>query len=135
MLEARSVTDYALARRALLADLYAGRVSSVEVCDAHPYLVRAAKWHGERTDRDCPVCRRERLSTVTYVYGDELGIYAGRVRQSRELPGMAARYGEFTVYVVEVCQGCQWNHLVTSYVLGTGLPVRPRRASRQAVQD
>ena len=43
---------------------------------------------------------------------------------------MAAEYGEFRVYVVEVCQGCGWNHLVCSYVLGTGEPVvrRGRRA-------
>ena len=35
---------------------------------------------------------------------------------------MAREHGEFTVYVVEVCQGCAWNHLTLSYVLGDGAP-------------
>src|SRR5579875_2616126 len=77
-----------------------------------------------------PTCRKTRLTHVTYVYGDELGAYAGRVKQTRELDEMAAEYGEFRVYVVEVCQGCAWNHLAVSYVLGTGQPAarRGRRA-------
>jgi len=62
---------------------------------------------------------------VTYVYGDELGPYAGRIRASHELPAMARRFGAFTVYVVEVCQRCHWNFLTTSYVLGDGVPRRP----------
>ena len=37
-----------------------------------------------------------------------------------ELVRMAALFAEFTVYVVEVCRTCGWNHLVQSYVLGTG---------------
>ncbi|XVQ10972.1 DUF5318 family protein [Spirillospora sp. CA-255316] len=38
--------------------------------------------------------------------------------------------GEFGVYVVEVCQGCAWNHLIASYVLGHGDGPRSRRGSR-----
>jgi hypothetical protein len=52
----RSVIDYALARRAALADLRAGRMSRLDVCDANPYLLRAARYHGEPTGRSCPVC-------------------------------------------------------------------------------
>jgi hypothetical protein len=126
----RSVVDYGLARRATLASVYAGRATVTDVCDAHPYLLRAAKFHGEPTQDRCPICKKTRLTHVTYVYGDELGQYEGRVKQSRELAEMAAEYGEFRVYVVEVCQGCGWNHLVCSYVLGTGEPAvrRGRRA-------
>src|SRR4051794_17577692 len=69
----RSVVDYSLQRRALLADVYAGRTGLFEVCDASPYLSRAAKYHGETTDIACPVCRKDRLSLVNYVYGDHLG--------------------------------------------------------------
>jgi len=107
----RSVVDYGLARRATLASVYAGHTTVADVCDAHPYLLRAAKFHGEPTQDRCPICRKTRLTHVTYVYGD-------------------AEYGEFRVYVVEVCQGCGWNHLACSYVLGTGEPVvrRGRRA-------
>ena len=71
------------------------------------------------------------MTHVTYVYGDELGQYEGRVKQARELAEMATEYGEFRVYVVEVCQSCGWNHLAFSYVLGTGEPaVRRRRRAR-----
>ncbi len=130
MASRRSVVDYGLARRATLASVFSGHTTVADVCDAHPYLLRAAKFHGEPTDDRCPICRKTRLTHVTYVYGDELGAYAGRVKQTRELDEMAAEYGEFRVYVVEVCQGCAWNHLAVSYVLGTGQPAarRGRRA-------
>jgi Family of unknown function (DUF5318) len=126
----RSVVDYGLARRATIASVLAGRATMTDVCDAHPYLLRAAKFHGEATDRPCPICRNAKLTHVTYVYGDQLGQYEGRVKQGRELAEMAAEYGEFQVYVVEVCQSCAWNHLASSYVLGTGEP--PTRRSRRA---
>ncbi len=125
----RSVIDYALARRATLASVFAGHTTVTDVCDAHPYLMRAAKFHGEPTNADCPICRKTKLTHVTYVYGDELGQYEGRVKQAPELAEMALEYGEFKVYVVEVCQSCAWNHLASSYVLGTGEP-RPRRGRR-----
>ncbi len=125
----RSVVDYGLARRATLASVLAGHTTVADVCDAHPYLLRAAKFHGEATDTACPICRRAKLTHVTYVYGDELGQYAGRVKQGPELAEMASEYGEFRVYVVEVCQSCAWNHLASSYVLGTGEP-RTRRSRR-----
>ncbi len=130
----RSVVDYSLARRAALADLFDGRASTTDLCDAHPYLLRAAKHHGEPTDKPCPVCRKEKLTHVTYVYGDELGDYSGRVRATPELAAMDARHTEFTVYVVEVCRGCSWNHLTTSYVLGSARE-RPRRARRRAAEE
>lgn len=131
----RSVIDYSLARRATLTDLFGGGATSAnDACDAHPYLLRAAKHHGEPTDRDCPVCRRHRLTHVTYVYGDELGQFSGRVRATAELEAMAREHGEFRVYVVEVCQGCSWNHLRLSYLLGDGTPRRPPRR-RHTVED
>jgi Family of unknown function (DUF5318) len=131
MTSRRSVVDYGLARRATLASVRSGHTTVADVCDAHPYLLRAAKFHGEPTEVRCPICRRAKLTHVTYVYGDELGQYEGRVKQTRELAEMAAEYGEFRVYVVEVCQSCGWNHLASSYALGTGEPaVRRRRRAR-----
>jgi hypothetical protein len=131
MTSRRSVVDYGLARRATLASVFAGRTTVTDVCDAHPYLLRAAKFHGEATQDRCPICKKVNLTHVTYVYGDELGQYEGRVKQARELAEMAAEYGEFRVYVVEVCQSCGWNHLASSYVLGTGEPtVRRKRRAR-----
>jgi hypothetical protein len=118
----RSRVDYALARRATLAGLFTGRVSALDVCDAHTYLLRAAKFHGEPTEQDCPVCKKEKLIHVTYTYGDVFkGETNGRVRRSAELSELADEYGEFTVYVVEVCRSCGWNHLETSYVLASTL--------------
>ena len=118
MLSRRSVVDYALQRRALLADVQAGRVGVIEACDASPYLLRAAKYHGEQTKASCPICRKEKLTRVHYVYGDRLGTLSGQAKTEAELIVMGARASEFTVYEVEVCRGCSWNHLMASYVLG-----------------
>lgn len=130
----RSVIDYALARRATLESLHAGGATLGDVCDADPYLLRAAKHHGTSVGRQCPVCRRVELREVTYVFGDELGQYSGRVKSAPELEEMAVEHGEFRVYVVEVCLDCSWNHLTTSYVLGDGVPRRPSRR-RRTVED
>ena len=116
----RQVVDYALQRRALLADVHAGRVAVEEVCDAGPYLLRAARFHGEPTEQVCPVCRKERLSLVSWVFGDALRQAAGTARRPDELERLAAMHADFSVHVVEVCSTCRWNHLVLSYVLGTG---------------
>ena len=83
----RSFIDYSLARRALLAALFGGRATATDVCDAHPYLLRAAKFHGEPTSEQCPVCRKEPLTHVTYTYGDALGQYSGRIKATRPARG------------------------------------------------
>jgi hypothetical protein len=128
------VVDYALQRRALLAEVYSGRVGTMEVCDASPYLVRAAKFHGQPTETSCPVCRKEQLTLVSWVYGDELKHVAGSARTPDELDRMNDLYEEFTVYVVEVCRTCSWNHLVQSYVLGTG-GLRERKPRRRTAAE
>ena len=114
----RSTVDYSLARRALLRDVYANRVGVYDVCDASPYLKSAARYHGDPTDERCPICRRENLTHVNYIYGDELKGSAGQARSAAELPMLAMTLREFQVYVVEVCRGCGWNHLIEQYVLG-----------------
>ena len=125
-LDARALVDYSLARRATLAELATGRRTSTEVCDAQTYLVRAARYHGERARETCPVCERETLARVSYTFGDCFrGDVNGRARTPRELLALSRELPEFSVYVVEVCSECRWNHLVASYVLGTG-----ERASR-----
>ena len=127
---ARGVIDYALARRAALAGLRSGRLRQHDVCDAQPYLLRAARFHGERSTDPCPVCRAESMSTVTYTYGDCFRAEVnGRARATRELAELAGQLPEFTVFVVEVCVACKWNHLLTSYVLGTGEPLKRRARS------
>jgi hypothetical protein len=127
----RQVVDYALQRRALLAEVHAGRVGVAEVCDASPYLLRAARFHGESTDRTCPVCRKERLMQVSWIFGDALKHAAGSARKPEEIEALANSYEDFSVYVVEVCRTCSWNHLVLSYVMGTGAPTSGRRPDRR----
>ncbi len=130
----RQVVDYALQRRALLADVYSGRVGVTEVCDASPYLLRAARFHGEPTEHDCPVCRKEKLTLVSWIFGDALKHASGSARSPHELDRIALLYEEFSVYVVEVCRTCNWNHLVRSYQLGSPdvpAPGEPRRTAAE----
>ena len=129
----RQVVDFSLRRRALLREVHSGRVGTYEVCDASPYLKSAAKFHGEPTEERCPICRKENLTLVHYIYGDELKQSSGQARRLAELPVMAMTLREFQVYVVEVCRGCGWNHLVEQYLLGRdGLDERTGRSSSRA---
>ena len=116
----RQSVDYSLQKRALLREVYSNRVGTYEVCDASPYLKSAARFHGDPTEERCPICRRENLIHVNYIYGDDLKTSAGQARSQAELPLLAMNVREFKVYVVEVCRGCGWNHLVEQYVLGRG---------------
>jgi Family of unknown function (DUF5318) len=115
--EARDVIDFALKRRVVLADLAAGRVPPAEVCDAQPYLKLAARHYGEPASIGCPVCAGAGLRRVHYVYGDALGTVAGQAKHVAELRAMRARFDRFTVYQVEVCLDCGWNHLLRTFVL------------------
>ncbi|WP_229399098.1 DUF5318 domain-containing protein [Micromonospora okii] len=114
----RQVVDYSLRKRAVLRELATGRVGAYDVCDASPYLRSAARFHGETTDERCPICRSENLTHVHYIYGDELRQSAGQARSLSELPVLAMTLREFQVFVVEVCLGCGWNHLVEQFLLG-----------------
>ncbi|GGC63836.1 hypothetical protein GCM10011410_15340 [Hoyosella rhizosphaerae] len=132
----RQIVDYALRRRSVLADVYAGRIGVGEVCDASPYLLRAAKFHGQSSEVVCPICRKEHLTLVSWVFGDRLGTISGSARSEDEITRLALAKEEFTVHIVEVCRTCGWNHLVQSYVLGEAVPkrARPQRTRRKASQ-
>jgi hypothetical protein len=126
----RQVVDYALQRKSLLAEVYSGRTAMAQVCDADPYLLRAAKFHGRPSTVACPICRKEQLTLVSWVFGDKLGTMNGSARTAEELLRLGASEEEFTVHDVEVCRTCSWNHLVQSYVLGVvPAPGRPRTRS------
>ena len=113
------MVDYALRRRSLLAEVYSGRTGVSEVCDANPYLLRAAKFHGKPSSVMCPICRKEQLTLVSWVFGDHLGAVSGSARTAEELVLLATRFDEFSVHVVEVCRTCEMESL--------GQVVRARR--------
>jgi hypothetical protein len=106
------VTDYALARRAVLRDFRRGALTRLDVCDAHPELMRAAQCIGVTVGDECPVCGAGELRLVSYVYGDKLKQANGRaISTSDELNKLGASCDEFACYDVEVCVECRWNHL------------------------
>jgi hypothetical protein len=76
----RSFIDYSLDKRATLIALFRG---TVDACDADPYLMRAAKWHGDTVNRNCPVCKKEELVELRYTLGD--GIERKAPRKVRTL--------------------------------------------------
>jgi hypothetical protein len=110
------VVDYTLAKRALLRDARRGLASVLDICDAHPELMRAAKYVGTETTRRCPVCDREGLRLLAYVYADDLKRNNGRVWSLDQALVLAARSKGGACYVVEVCTGCSWNHLAEAFV-------------------
>jgi hypothetical protein len=113
------VVDYTLAKRALLRDFRGGLLSRLEICDAHPELIRAAKYLGAVSHRPCPVCRANDLRRVAYVYGDGLRRDNGRAFEVKEALAIAAEEHGRKAYVVEVCTGCSWNHLAEAFLART----------------
>ncbi len=109
------VIDYTLAKRVLLRDAQLGVLGMTDICDAHPELVRAARHVGEPTVNDCPVCGKEKLVLLAYVYGDGLKTENGRVWSIDTGLRMAAANPGARCYVVEVCRGCHWNHLKEAF--------------------
>ena len=110
------VVDYTLAKRALLRDVRRGMLSVIDVCDAHPELMRAARHVGRETARPCPVCDRAPLRLLAYVFADDLKRDNGRVWDLEEGIALAARRKGGACYIVEVCTGCAWNHLNEAFV-------------------
>jgi hypothetical protein len=121
----REVINYALQRRSSVQAWKTGRVLKTDLCDADPYLKKAAHFHGVTTSRICPVCEIVDLIEISYVFGKELGPFSGRIKSPHELLRMSKEHGQIKVFVVEVCQGCSWNHVYSSYVLGDGKTRRP----------
>ena len=117
--------DYTLARKATLHAHHEGRLSRYDICDAHPDLLRAARFCGTQTSDACPVCDRAGLVLVAYVFSDDFPKNDnGRVWDQPDVgPLLAMR--EARLYTVEVCLGCSWNHLRSQVMFSNG---RTRRA-------
>jgi hypothetical protein len=109
--------DYRLERQRILAAFRAGAQSELAVCDAQNELLRNAEFCATATDEPCPICDDEPLRHVTYVFGPRLPSGGRCITSRAELARLAKRKAPYTAYVVEVCVGCGWNHLVRSYLL------------------
>ena len=112
------VVDYRLARNAVLSEFRKGRLSKIDVCDAHPELLRAARHAAISEPEECPVCEERSLVHVSYVFGSRLPAHGRCVTSQAELAKLHRRPTVLACYVVEVCPGCSWNHLARSFPVG-----------------
>ena len=113
------VIDYTLAKRALLRNFRRGLLSRPEICDAHPELIRAARYLGAEAARPCPVCEDWDLRLLAYVFGDALKTDNGRAFEVGEGLSRAASNRGAACYVIEVCIGCSWNHVSEAFLART----------------
>jgi hypothetical protein len=110
--------DYRMQRRAVLRDVLDGLHAIQDVRDAHPDLVRAGTHIGTAAREHCPLCDEPQLRYVTYVFRDrDARGQGGRAVPHESLAAQVDRYGDLSVYTVEVCLDCHWHHLVESYLL------------------
>lgn len=118
--------EYRLVRNALVRDVRRGRVEQVDVCDAHPELLRAARNVGKPTGEDCPICESEGTVEVTFVFGARLPPGGRCPGSASELNRLRRREEPVTCYAVEVCPQCAWHHLTRKYSAGGRPRARPK---------
>ncbi|MGA2037440.1 MAG: DUF5318 family protein [Acidimicrobiales bacterium] len=110
--------EYRLARNAVVREFRKGRLSRLDVCDAHPELLRAARNVGVPLVEECPICEETSVVHVTYVFGPRLPAHGRCASSPEELARLCGRADEVACYVVEVCSRCAWNHLARMYPAG-----------------
>ena len=95
--------EYRIVRNGLVREVERGRVNRVDVCDAHPELLRAARNVGRPTKEVCPICDEGRLVTVTFVFGAKLPPGGRCPGTAAELKTLCRRPEPVLCYEVEVC--------------------------------
>jgi hypothetical protein len=115
--------NYRLARNSVVSEFRKGRLSRLDVCDAHPELLRSATNVGQVTGEDCPICDETKVVLVSYVFGARLPPGGRCISSKRELTKLSRGARDLACYVVEVCPNCSWNHLARSFTVGNGRPV------------
>jgi hypothetical protein len=110
--------DYRLVRKHTVDEFKRGRLSRIDVCDAQPELLRAARNCGRTGQQVCPICEEEQIVLVSFVFGPRLPAHGRCVTSAKELDRLDRRTGQLACYVVEVCPSCAWNHLLRSFPLG-----------------
>ncbi|MGH9154276.1 MAG: DUF5318 family protein [Acidimicrobiales bacterium] len=108
--------DYRLARNSIVKEFRRGRLSRLDICDAHPELLRAATGIGSPSSETCPICEEGPLVHVSYAFGGRLPPGGQTFTGARELDRVLRRSTPVSCYVVEVCPACGWNHLARTYV-------------------
>ncbi len=122
------VVDYRLARRNAISEYRKGRLTQIDVCDAHPELRRAAEGYSKPTDERCPICSDADLVHVYYAFGPNLPASGKCISGRAELLRLVERAGwggKYTCYVVEVCPACSWNYLVEALPFHAAPAVAP----------
>lgn len=113
------IVDFRLARNAVVKEYKRGRLSRLDVCDAHPELLRNAAHCGSPSPDDCPICEKPgQLVLVTYVFGSRLPPSGRCIISPGELAKLNKGTRELAAYVVEVCTICNWNHLIRTFAIG-----------------
>jgi hypothetical protein len=115
---ATSVVDYRLARQQVIQQYRKGRLSRLDICDAHPELRRAALGASQPTHEVCPICEDENVALVTYAFGPRLPAGGRCISTARDLDKLSRGKTQVACYVVEVCPGCAWNHLNRVFHVG-----------------
>ncbi|MDQ6797932.1 MAG: DUF5318 domain-containing protein [Actinomycetota bacterium] len=110
--------DYRLVRRHAIDEFHKGRLSRLDICDAHPELLRAARNVGEARSEPCPICDETGAVLVSYAFGARLPAHGRCITSEGELSKLTRRTEAVTCYVVEVCPDCAWNHLVRMFSVG-----------------
>jgi hypothetical protein len=109
--------DYRLARNLIVSEFHKGRLSKLDICDAHPDLLRAALNVGDETREDCPICEAAKVRLVSYLFGSRLPPSGVCVTSKQEMARLARTAKDTVCYVVEVCANCSWNHLARSFAI------------------
>ena len=106
-------------RESIVKEYRRGRLGRPDVCDAQPELLRVAKNLGRESETECPICEHEQLVHVTFAFGPGLPPGGLPLADLRELERKAGRgTTDVACYIVEVCTGCAWNHLLSVFAPG-----------------
>lgn len=126
----RGYVDYTMAKRAIVEGYRRGSLDRLDICDAHPELIRAGRNIGIVQARPCPLCATRSLRQVRYVFGDQLKHLSGRpVYPDNWDVELSDKFDEFRCYVVEVCLDCHWNHIAACYLMGRRFQPTKRQAA------
>ena len=110
--------EYRLVRNAVVREVERGRTQKIDVCDAHPELLRAARNVGKPDQGDLPHLHRDRPG-----HGDLR--LRGQAPGRGPVPGHGGRTQPAVpapepvlCFEVEVCPECAWHHLMRKYPAG-----------------